>query len=209
MKIQLLALTIAACLFMAGSASAQTKKYQVFSGLTAIVAHTEGGSSVTVTMPGVDLITLDLTQPADNTFQIKTSDYNFDGYKDFAFMSVNQASGMQVYDIFLYHPADKTFDLLEVPGGACEAFGNVKLSAGDKTLKSSCRSGAKSSQDIYKWTVDGFSLELVKTIDNSAEAQAEQAEEKADRKTEKAEQQLEKREQRKAAKEAKKESGDD
>lgn len=197
-------LLILAAFLYAISAGAQTRKYLITTGLSATVTHNPGKPTVEVALPGVELITLDLTQPVTNTFQIKTTDFNFDGFRDFAFVGVNVAGGTQVYDIYLYHPADKTFEALDVPGGVCEAFGNVRLNAGEKTLRSSCRSGAKSSLDIYKWS-GPFSLELVKSVDNSTEAQTEQAEDKADRKAEKADLRQEKREKIKE----KKEEGED
>ena len=187
------------------AASAQTKKYQIAAGLTAQVTHNPGAATIEVAMPGVELISLDLTQPATNTFLIKTIDYNFDGFKDFAFVSVNQTTGTQVYEIFLYHSADKSFEALEIPGGVCEQFGNVRLSAGDKTLRSSCKSGAKSSQDIYKWS-GTYSLELLSSKDNSADAQQEMAEDKADKKADKAGQREDRRDQIKDKKDARKEA---
>lgn len=182
---------------VAAPAGAQTKKLQIAPGLNAAINHEPGSRMVQVLMPGVETIELDLTQSPNNTFLIKTADYNFDGYKDFAFTSkdASNPSAPAIYDIFLYSPQEKSFEALENPGGTCEYLSNVRLNAGDKTLRSSCRTGSKSSLDIFRWAGPN-SLELVKSTDNSAEAQQEAAEEKAEKKQEQAESRKEVREER-------------
>jgi hypothetical protein len=197
------------------SASAQTKKLLVANGITATIRHTAGSKTVQVLMPGVEAIDLELSQSAANAFLIKTADYNFDGYKDFAFAGKDASvpDAPTVFDIFLYNPQDKAFEAPENPGGACGQFSNIRLNAADKTLRSSCRSGTRTSTDVFRW-VTPFSLELTKSIDNSTEAQQEAAEEKMEKKQEKAgqredekeekkEQRQNKREQRKNAREEK------
>jgi len=188
---------------------AQSKKFVVSEGITAQISHSQGNSTVEVAIPGMDKMSLDLTQPGDGIFQIKTTDYNFDGYKDFAFVSTNPTPGsIPVYDIYLYHPADGGFETLEVPDGICDAFGNVRISAADKSLRSSCRSGAKTSQDVYKWA-DAFTLVLINSIDNSTDTQADQSEEKEERKSEKAGQRKDKRDELKEQREDRKAQKDD
>ncbi len=113
-----------------------------------------------------------------------------------------------LFDIFLYHPEDKTFEALEAEGGACEGLSNVRVTAADKTLKASCKGAARSSTDIYRWDTP-YTLVLVKSIDNSADAAAEKAAEKADLKTEKAEGRKESRDDRKAAREEAKEEDEE
>ena len=187
---------------------AQTKKFQITAGLPATINHAAGSAMVQVLIPGVETIELDLSQPISPTYQIKTADYNFDGQKDFAFVAVNQVSGIQVYDIFIYRPDDKSFEALELPGGVCERFSNVRLSAGDKTLRSSCKSGTKSSTDIFKWS-SPYALELVKSADNSAEAQQEAAELKSEQKAEKDDTRKEVREDKADRKKERKEANDE
>ena len=200
-----LAVVVALCTFQA---NAQSKKYPIATGLYATVNHKEGSKSVQVLMQGVETIELDLSQSPNNTFLIKTSDYNFDGYKDFAFTSKDAAPGAPtIYDIFLYHPTEKSFEALEVPEGACEVFANVRVNVADKTIRASCRTGTKASLDVYGWT-DAFTLDLVKSNDNGADAQADKADEKADRKASKLEELRDKREQIKEQKEEKEESDD-
>lgn len=179
------------------SAAAQSKKLQITNGLTANINHAQGSKTVQVLIPGVEAIELDLTQPVTNTFMIKTADYNFDGYKDFAFTSKDASlpNAPTVYDIFLYNPQEKVFEAPENPGGACGQFSNIRLNAADKTLRSSCRSGTKTSTDIFRW-VTPFSLELTKSTDNSMEAQQEIAEEKAEKKQERTEQRQDEKEER-------------
>lgn len=181
-------------------AQAQMKKYRVDQATEATVKHKEGAPTIQVLMLGQEPIELDLTQPGENIFQIKTADYNFDGFKDFAFVSIDATTGSQTYDIFLYNNIEKSFEALEAPAGVCEGLHNVRLSLADKTLKSTCKSGTKTSSDIYKWTSQ-FALELVKSVDNSAETQKEKAAEKAESKKEKLEEKADKKEQRKAEKE--------
>lgn len=190
------------------SSFAQNKKIPVAPGLTASVNHTPGSPTVQVLIPGVETIELDLSQPMSETYQIKVLDFNFDGQKDFAFVGVNQATGSQPYDIFLYHPAEKSFEALEVPGGICERFSNVRLNATEKTLRSSCKAGAKSSLDTYVWS-GPFSLDLKGSVDHSLEAQEDAAEQAADVKAEKAEQRAATKEEREDKKKSNKESKDD
>ncbi len=180
-----------------GGVAAQTKKLIITTGVSANINHVLGSKTVQVLIPGVETIDLDISQNAANTFGIKTADYNFDGAKDFALAGrdpLNPAAPL-VYDIYLYNPKEKTFEALENPGGACGQFSNVRLNAADKTLRSSCRSGTKTSTDIFKW-VTPYSLELAKSTDNSAETQQEMAEEKADKKADKADTKKEAREEK-------------
>lgn len=191
------------CLFILGTiqSAAQSKKYAIAPGLSAEIAHTQGSKALSVKLSGVETIELDLTQPADGVFQIKSADYNFDGFKDFAFTEVANPGAIHPYDIYLYHPLEKTFELLERPDGACEFLGNVRINKQDKTLRSSCRSGTKTSMDIFSWA-DSYSLNLMKSVDHGDEAQAIEAEVKAAQKEEKAEERKEKRKSRKAQQEA-------
>lgn len=197
-------------LCLASSAFAQTKKYLVTAGLQATVKHDEGSNTVQVLLPGVDAIELDLSQPAGHSFVIKTADYNFDGYKDFAFTSRDPSDMMAptVFDIFIYHPDEQTFEAPENPGGVCGQFSNVRLNAGDKTLRSSCRSGNKSSTDVFRW-VTPYSLELASSVDHSAEAQQERAEQKADEKADKQDARRDAREERNDKRQQKREDKDD
>jgi len=201
MKVSLLSLALVLSAILV---QAQSKKIQIAPGFAANVQHVPGSAVVQVLLPGVETIELDLSQPLATNYLIKTADYNFDGQKDFAFVGVNATGGTQVYDIYLYHPADKSFEALEVPGGICERFGNVRLGAADKSLRSSCRSGAKSSMDVFRW-VSPFALELVSSNDNSADAQQEAAELKTEQKLDKADARKEIREEKLDRKKTKKE----
>lgn len=186
-------------------AAAQTKKLAVAPGVSANIVHEPGSAIVKVLIPGVEEIELELTQSASNTFLIKSADYNGDGFKDFAMTSKDATPGAPtLYDIYLYHPLEKTFEALELPEGVCQHFSNVRLNAADRTLRSSCRSGTKSSMDIFRWA-DAFTLVLTKSVDNSAEAQQEVAEEKADQKAEKAEQRKDVKDNRAEQRKAKRE----
>ena len=205
------AIIMKSCIFtlllaaLGAGVSAQTKKITVAPGVIANVVHEPGSSALKVLIPGVEEIELELTQPASNTFLIKTADYNGDGFKDFAFTSKDPIPGAPtLYDIYLYHPLEKTFEALEMPEAVCPQFSNVRVNPADKTLRSSCRSGTKSSMDIFRWA-DAYSLELVKSVDNSKEAQEEVAEEKAEQKADKAEQRKDVRENRAEQRKARKE----
>ncbi len=190
-------------------AAAQTKKITVAPGVSANIVHEPGSNVVKVLVPGVEEMELELTQPGSNTFLIKTADYNGDGFKDFAMTSKDAMPGSPtVYDIYLYHPLEKSFEALELPEAVCQHFSNVRVNPADRTLRSSCRAGNKSSMDIFRWA-DNFSLELVKSVDNSTEAQQEAAEEKADKKADKTEQRKDAREDRAEKRKAKKEEDDE
>ncbi|MBS1643895.1 MAG: hypothetical protein JST36_02565 [Bacteroidetes bacterium] len=188
--------------------SAQTKKYRVDALTEVQVQHRPGAGTIQVVQMGQEPIELDLTQPGTNTFQIKTADYNFDGFKDFAFVSTDPATGSQAYDIFLFYPEDRSFESLEAPPGVCEGWNNVRLSIADKTLKNTCKTGGKTSSDLFKWTSQ-FSLEHLKSTDNTQEAQqertAQKAELKADKQEEKAEQKQQQQDRRQDRRERQKE----
>jgi hypothetical protein len=198
---------LAAALIAGSSTFAQNKKIPVAPGITASVNHQPGSPTIQVLIPGVETIELDLNGPVAETYQIKVLDFNFDGQKDFAFVAVNQSTGMQPYDIFLYRPAEKTFEALEVPGGVCERFANVRLNASEKTLRSSCKAGTKTSLDTYVWK-DQFTLELKSSVDHSLEAQEDAADQSADEKAEKAEKRAATKEEVEEKKKAKKEEKD-
>lgn len=170
---------------LSSSASAQTKKLLITPSLSATIQHAPGTATVDVLIPGVETITLDLTQAGDAAFLIKTADYNGDGYKDFAFTSKAEPAAPTRYDLFLYHPDEKTFEAIELPGdGVCESLTNVRTSAADKTFRVSCPGAGKTSTDIYRWETP-YTLSLVKSTDNSADAAANRAAEKADAKADK------------------------
>jgi hypothetical protein len=197
-------------LSLALPAVAQTKKYLIKPGLQATVKHAEGSHIVQVLLPGVDVIELDVSQPPSHSFLIKAADYNFDGYKDFALTSRDPADMMAptVFDIYLYNPEEQSFEAPENPGGVCGQFSNIRLNAAEKTLRSSCRSGNKSSTDVFRW-VTPFSLELASSVDNSADAQQERAEEKADRKADKSDARKEVREERSEKRQQKRDERDE
>jgi hypothetical protein len=192
-------IVVVSAVFSLAPAFAQSKKLLITPTLSASIQHAPGAATVDVLIPGVETISLDLTQPGDATFLIKTADYNADGYKDFAFTSKAEPTTPTRYDIFLYHPEEKTFEAVELPGdGVCENLTNVRATAADKTLRVSCPGAGKTSTDIYRWETP-YSLTLVKSTDNSAETAAERAAEKADAKAEKSEQRKDVRDSREEA----------
>jgi hypothetical protein len=202
-------LTIGFSILLATAAFGQNKKYNVAPDVVANVKHEQGSKIFQVLMAGVEVLELELTQPADAVYQIKTADYNFDGFKDFAFTSVAPVSGIHIFEIFLYHDDANTFEALEVPNGICETFGNVRVMPGTREMKSSCRTGSvKTSSDTYRWT-GRYDLELVGSKDNTGETLKEIADEKDEKKLEKKEQLQEKREDLKQRKQEKKEERED
>ena len=86
---------------------------------------------------------------------LETNDYNFDGYTDFASFHTDDGMGVySIYQIFIFNPQTQQFDLLEFPANfksKCDMFCDVKVDKTKKTLSSSCRGGARTHTDIWKY----------------------------------------------------------
>jgi len=86
---------------------------------------------------------------------LETNDYNFDGYTDFASFHTDDGMGVySIYQIFIFNPKTQQFDLLEFPTNfkpKCDMFCDVKVDKTKKTLSSSCRGGARTHTDIWKY----------------------------------------------------------
>lgn len=84
-----------------------------------------------------------------------TNDYNFDGFTDFASFHTDDGMGVySIYQIFIFNPKTQQFDLLEFPTHfkpKCDMFCDVKVDKTKKTLTSSCRGGARTHSDIWKY----------------------------------------------------------
>lgn len=86
---------------------------------------------------------------------LEINDYNFDGYTDFASFHTDDGMGVYtIYQIFVFNPKTKQFDLLKFPTNynpKCDMFCDVKVDKTKKTLSSSCRGGARTHTDIWKY----------------------------------------------------------
>lgn len=86
---------------------------------------------------------------------LETNDYNFDGFTDFASFHTDDGMGVySIYQIFIFNPQTQQFDLLEFPTNfnpKCDMFCDVKVDKTKKTLTSSCRGGARTHNDIWKY----------------------------------------------------------
>jgi hypothetical protein len=86
---------------------------------------------------------------------LETNDYNFDGFTDFASFHTDDGMGVySIYQIFIFNPKSQQFDLLEFPSNFkqnCDMFCDVKVDKTKKTLTSSCRGGARTHYDIWKY----------------------------------------------------------
>lgn len=86
---------------------------------------------------------------------LEINDYNFDSYTDFASYHTDDGMGVySIYQIFIFNPKTQQFDLLEFPthfNPKCDMFCDVKVDKTKKTLTSSCRGGAKTHNDIWKY----------------------------------------------------------
>jgi len=86
---------------------------------------------------------------------LETNDYNFDGYTDFASFHTDDGMGVySIYQIFIFNPQTQQFDILEFPANfksKCDMFCDVKVDKTKKTLSSSCRGGARTHTDIWKY----------------------------------------------------------
>jgi len=59
-----------------------------------------------------------------------------------------------IYEIFIFNPKTKQFDRLIFPSDfnpKCDMFCDVKVDKIKKTLTSSCRGGARTHSDIWKY----------------------------------------------------------
>lgn len=86
------------------------------------------------------------------------TDYNFDGYDDFAFSIPDAGMGVyRTFNIWLYNPKTKRYNAL-LPSGdnrsKCNCLCDVSLDKKNKMIITSCRGGAKWWQDIYRITKD-------------------------------------------------------
>ena len=86
---------------------------------------------------------------------LEINDYNFDGYIDFASFHTDDGMGVYtIYQIFVFNPKTKQFDPLKFPTNynpKCDMFCDVKVDKTKKTLSSSCRGGARTHTDIWKY----------------------------------------------------------
>jgi hypothetical protein len=86
---------------------------------------------------------------------LEANDYNFDGFTDFASFHTDDGMGVySIYQIFIFNPKTQQFDLLEFPTNfksKCDIFCDVKIDKTKKTLISSCRGGARTHNNIWKY----------------------------------------------------------
>lgn len=86
---------------------------------------------------------------------LETNDYNFDGFTDFASFHTDDGMGVYtIYQIFIFNSKTQQFDLLAFPTNfnpKCDMFCDVKIDKTKKTLTSSCRGGARTHIDIWKY----------------------------------------------------------
>jgi hypothetical protein len=86
---------------------------------------------------------------------LEVNDYNFDGFTDFAAFHTDDGMGVYtIYQIFIFNPKTKNFDTLKFPTNfnpKCDMFCDVKVDKTKQTLSSSCRGGAKTHTDIWKF----------------------------------------------------------
>lgn len=86
---------------------------------------------------------------------LEINDYNFDGYTDFAAFRTDDGMGVYtIYQIFIFNPKTKNFDILKFPSNynpKCDMFCDVKVDKIKKTITSSCRGGARTHNDIWKY----------------------------------------------------------
>ncbi|WP_184159278.1 XAC2610-related protein [Flavobacterium nitrogenifigens] len=97
---------------------------------------------------------------------LEINDYNFDGYTDFASFRTDDGMGVyNIYQIFIFNPKTKNFENLEFPTNfnpKCDMFCDVKIDKIKKTLTSSCRGGARTHNDVWKYD-QNKKLMLLKT----------------------------------------------
>ena|SRR6218665_1888608 len=86
---------------------------------------------------------------------LEIKDYNFDGFTDFASYHTDDGMGVYtIYQIFVFNPITKQFDSLQFPSNfspKCDMFCDVKVDKIKKTLTSSCRGGARTHSDVWKY----------------------------------------------------------
>lgn len=132
----------------------------------------EPGVSVTVKQPDLNSLTVrvgkggkaqTLSVPFDDAGGqpfLQVVDYNFDGYKDLAWV-LPMGMVNEMTEIFLYDPAHKEFVPLQLPAtegkpqANCDPLSTVTVDAAQKTLASSCRGGPIWTADTYRYTPAG------------------------------------------------------
>ena len=173
------ALLLAALPFFA---EAQTKNILIATGLKATVFIDNASSEAKILMAGMDTLALPLAE-SNAPRAIKTSDYNFDGFKDLAVTTAGTQPGAVLYDLFLYHPAEKTFEPLETgEGSRCDAFTNVKLLRAENAISVTCRAeGGKPMADIFRWETP-FSLTYLRSTGADPDAEKPEREPRSKKK---------------------------
>lgn len=151
-------------------AKAQTKNLLIATGLKASVMIDNNTNEAKVLMAGMDTLALSLTESSAPR-AIKAADYNYDGFKDLAVTTAGTQPGEVRYDIFLYHPAEKTFEPLEPgEGSRCDALTNIKLLRAENAISITCRAGGKPMADVYRWE-DAFTLAYVRSTGADPDAE--------------------------------------
>lgn len=86
---------------------------------------------------------------------LEVNDYNFDGFTDFAAFHTDDGMGVYtIYQIFIFNQKTKNFETLKFPTNfnpKCDMFCDIKVDKTKKTLSSSCRGGARTHNDIWKY----------------------------------------------------------
>lgn len=98
--------------------------------------------------------------------KLELNDYNFDGFTDFACFHTDDGMGVYtIWQIYIFNPKTKKFEILKFPSNynpKCDMFCDVKIDITKKILTSSCRGGARTHTDFWKYNANK-NLILLKT----------------------------------------------
>lgn len=105
---------------------------------------------------------LELSIPEGNDVEapsFEVADYDFDGHADLA---IRVPVGMvnSVYNLYLYRPALRRFELLQLPPelmerANCSELSELQANPDERALYSHCRSGPRWYYDAYRFTESG------------------------------------------------------
>ncbi|WP_316795495.1 XAC2610-related protein [Pedobacter agri] len=93
--------------------------------------------------------------------RVEIKDYNFDGVDDISFETARGGGPNHSFDVFIYNPANKTFNKLVEPATGCGGFENLKVDQINKRLVTICKKETRETSFSYKFNPSG-NLLLVK-----------------------------------------------
>jgi hypothetical protein len=117
------------------------------------------GENYRLQQPDGSWMELQIPEANETEPRFEVADYDFDGHDD---LGVRMAAGMvnQVYNLYLYRPAQRRFELLPMPETLidrinCSSFSGLARKVEERALYSNCRSGPRWYYDAFRFDAQG------------------------------------------------------